>query len=378
MGKSNFYARRKGSLRRTVLLCGALSFLLTACTGRNPSQEEPLVLPDSLKLTAELPGEYPDQAKTYTVDWLEVEEETAVQALFKGETREWTQWAVGRQLLSEDEEVCESLLIYDGVVEGGLSYSYDTKDCSLGGVASYYPGYPDTMEQLNGYYGYHDMQDYATEGDLSFKGQSEASEEIEELLYACGFPQLQLQQAYLLDAKTMNEHLALYNEYRTQIQESREEYEFTQEDECYLFHHRQVLDGIPFANLIWTKGTRDMSTETVMYSLYGKNGILQIEARQFYEIQEPLSADAVISPEEAVAAYVEEYTKALQFEETEIFAVELNYIVMYDEGAMYAKPAWILSSKRKTQYEEATVDEYGVTAVSAVTGILIQNGTDLR
>ena len=95
MGKSNFYARRKGSLRRTVLLCGALSFLLTACTGRNPSQEEePLVLPDSLKLTAELPGEYPDQAKTYTVDWLEVEEETAVQALFKGETREWTQWAV--------------------------------------------------------------------------------------------------------------------------------------------------------------------------------------------------------------------------------------------------------------------------------------------
>ena len=37
-----------------------------------------------------------------------------------------------------------------------------------------------------------------------------------------------------------------------------------------------------------------------------------------------------------------------------------------------------IRDRRKTQYEEATVDEYGVTAVSAVTGILIQNGTDLR
>lgn len=376
MGKYTFYTGRKGSLLRTALLCGALSFLLTACAGKNPSkEEETLVLPNSLKLTAELPEEYPEQAQTYKVDWLEVEEETAVQALFKGETSEWTQWAMGMQLLSEDEEASESLLLYNGVVKGGLSYTNGLNGFRGGGIIREWPGYPDAAEQRNGYC---DMQDYATEGDFSFKRQSEVSEEIEKLLYACGFPPLQLQQAYLLDAKTMNEHLALYNEYWTQLQESREEYEFTQEDECYLFHHRQVQDGIPFTNLIWSKGIRGEATETVMYSLYGKDGILMIEAREFYEIQDSVSTDEVIGPEEAIAAYVEKYNKAIQFEETEIFAVELNYIVIYNADAMYAKPAWILSSKRKVQYEDATVDEYEVTAVSAVTGVLIQNETDLR
>ena len=49
---------------------------------------------------------------------------------------------------------------------------------------------------------------------------------------------------------------------------------------------------------------------------------------------------------------------------------------------MYAKPAWILSSRYKEEYEEAgeTLEyyEYEVTAVSAVTGALIQGETDLR
>ena len=193
----------------------------------------------------------------------------------------------------------------------------------------------------------------------------------------------------------MNEHLALYykaiseweednedtqeHEFTDDGYEDTEEYEFTEEDECYLFHHRQVQDEIPFINLVWSQTMRDVTTETVMYSLYGKDGVLRIDASGFYEIKESLSTDPIISPEEAIAAYVEEYNKAIQFAETEIFEVELNYIVVYEAGAMYAKPAWIISTKHKVMGEDLNeVDEYEVAVVSAITGVLIQSEKDLR
>ncbi len=372
---------RRGSRLWALALWGLLSLLLAGCGGGTPSPEgETLALPDTLKLTAELPEEYPGQAKTYTANWLEVEEDRAVQTLFRGEGGEWLQWAQGRQLLAKGEDISESLLIYGGEIKGGLIYSYRHHADEGGGpVVKNEPGYPQMTTQQ---YGYDDMQDYAEEGDLSFKSRAEASKEIEELLYACGFPPLALQRSYVLDAETMNEHQALYNRVMREDSEEFREYEYTEEDEGYLFHFRQVLDGIPFANLIWSKGTRDEGTETVLYSKYGRNGSLTINAWGVYEIGKPVSEDAVISPEEAIEAYAAEYRKALHSVETEIFGVELNYIVVYNAAEMYAKPAWILSSRYKEEYEEAgeTLEyyEYEVTAVSAVTGALIQGETDLR
>lgn len=383
-------------MKKICMLCVLMSLFLTACTDNSitSKEEKPLILPDSLKLTIELPSEYPEQVQTYKVDWLDVKEETMVQVLLKEEVEERIQWATGPQLQSEGEDFYEVLTLYDGDREGGFAYSYSKKNhpnkCDW--VTNLWPGYPSYMTQVNRY---NDRGDYTTEGDLSFKRQADASKEIEDLLYACGFPPIQLQQAYLLDSETMNEHLALYYKARSEWEEDNEdtqeheftedgyedteEYEFTEEDECYLFHHRQVQDEIPFINLAWSQTMRDVTTETVMYSLYGKDGVLRIDASGFYEIKESLSTDSIINPEEAIAAYVEEYNKAIQFVETEIFEVELNYIVVYEAGAMFAKPAWIISTKYKVMGEDLNeVDEYEVAVVSAITGVLIQSEKDLR
>ena len=99
---------------------------------------------------------------------------------------------------------------------------------------------------------------------------------------------------------------------------------------------------------------------------------------------EAISAEPIIPPEEALKAYVEEYSKAIHFENSEIISLELNYVIITDSKGLYARPAWIITTavEKKAGQGSNTAGfdytDYEAAAVSAYSGVILERETDMR
>lgn len=102
------------------------------------------------------------------------------------------------------------------------------------------------------------------------------------------------------------------------------------------------------------------------------------------EVGEAVSTEPIISPEEALKVYVDEYSKAIHFENTEILSVELNYVVIANSKGLYARPVWAITTaiENKAGLSDNSCDfdytDYEITAVSAYGGVILERETDMR
>ena len=373
----------------------AVLFIFSGCSGREPA---PVAdnLPSTLAITAQLPEEYPQTVTKYQVDWCNVEEGTAKDILMRSEPTQREEWAQGPMLRAEGDGVDETLMLLQTVTSGGLNYHWWTAESerilSLCDDLRKQRPYEYSGNLVSQSLGTLEMEDYPKKEDLSFLPYEEAKSQLEETMKACGLPTVELYFSEVHTIDGMNRNREIYNSalalpenaWMTGPDREKPFEELTQEDEHYYFTYRQVQDGIPFTSAKWPRSLSSGTTENNVAAVVSKDGLLELNVRGIFAVETALETCEIISPQEAVNVYLEEYTQAIHFENTRISGVELNYVVVKDGDSYVARPAWMITLETDMTIEETSDQpafdyvEFDTLAVSADTGIILERGTDTR
>lgn len=368
-------------LRILALLMLCAVFVMASC--REGSAPGDIELPGTLKVTAELPEDYPDEAASYDLSWYEADEGAAAGAFMRDPgSAERLEYAMGPQLRNESGEVSEYLNIHSGVLHGGLDYSYHTaREADTYTLRRLHPWDNVNFDLTPRKYGNDEMAEGPAE-DLGFMSYAEAMADVEARMSAAGFPEHQLLLGEAYSAGALNGNRDIYNQAAERW--GTEPVSACGEDnEFYYFQFRPVLDGIPFCNVFWPRQNSGEGGATGISAAYTKDGLVEFRAYNLCEPGEAVSTEAIIPPEEALAAYVEEYSKAIHFRNTDVISVELNYLKLFDSKGMYARPAWVITTATEVKAGDAEnlefdYTEYEVTAVSAYSGVILERETDMR
>ena len=373
----------------------AVLFIFSGCSGREPA---PVAdnLPSTLAITAQLPEEYPQTVTKYQVDWCNVDEGTAKDILMRSEPTQREEWAQGPMLRAEGDGVDETLMLLQTVTSGGLNYHWWTAESerilSLCDDLRKQRPYEYSGNLVSQSLGTLEMEDYPEKEDLSFLPYEEAKSQLEETMKACGLPTVELYFSEVHTIDGMNRNREIYNSalalpenaWMTGPDGEKPFEELTQEDEHYYFTYRQVQDGIPFTSAKWPRSLSSETTENNIAAVVSEDGLLELDVYCMFTVGEALETCQILSPQEAVDVYLEEYTQAIHFENTRISGVELNYVVVKDGESYIARPAWMLTLETDMTIEETSDQpafdyvEFETLAVSADTGVILERGTDTR
>ena len=373
----------------------AVLFIFSGCSGREPA---PVAdnLPSTLAITAQLPEEYPQTVTKYQVDWCNVDEGTAKDVLMRSESTQREEWAQGPMLRAEGDGVDETLMLLQTVTSGGLNYHWWTAESerilSVCDDLRKQRPYEYSGNLVSQSLGTLEMEDYPEKEDLSFLPYEEAKSQLEETMKACGLPTVELYFSEVHTIDGMNRNREIYNSalalpenaWMTGPDREKPFEELTQEDEHYYFTYRQVQDGIPFTSAKWPRSLSSETTENNIAAVVSEDGLLELDVYCMFTVGEALETCQILSPQEAVDVYLEEYTQAIHFENTRISGVELNYVVVKDGDSYVARPAWMITLETDMTIEETSDQpafdyvEFDTLAVSADTGIILERGTDTR
>lgn len=363
-----------------LLIC---MILLTGCVSDN----EQIKAPETLKITAELPENYPKALSKYKVDWYVQDDETAIQNLLHGEIISAEEHKMGVTYRTESD----GLNVYSGDMHGGFYYYREQTDRAPEWdedmfILSKAENEGSKTDATHLRFGGGEMHSY-DKADLDFEPQQAVLDTVAEKLGALGLPEVAWYRSEARDADTLNVNREIYNTYAEQYLENgvdavKIDTPFSEKDEHYVFWYRQMLNGIPFTSKIWERSTRETPTETSVYVRYDKGGIFGLKAENLYVVGDELEKMNIITPQAAIDVYVKEYSKAIHFETTEITNAELNYVVVLDKDGMYARPAWVITMVTEMPVENdplhETLPENTVIAVSADTGVILERETDTR
>lgn len=375
-----------------LVLCTLLFF--SGCG----SGKETVELPQTLQIMAELPEDYPQEVTAYSLSWYEADEDTVIGAFMHTEPQEREEQATGPIFRTYTESFSEYLHIYADVSHGGMDYGYYTSgNADFGEVAQerdvlmYYLRRQQPWECINTDLtprkrGNGSMGEAGRE-DLDFMSYDDALKDLEDRLTACSVPGHALIRGEAHTAGLLNKNRDIYNRNTAEWSSDTISKSFTKDDEYYYFEFREILDGIPFCNGQWAESTFGESgggSLPSVHAIYNENGLIEFHAGRMVEPGEAISTEPVIPPEQALKAYVDEYSKAIHFEDSEIIGLELNYVIVADSRGLYARPAWMITTaiEKKAGQGDSTVDfdytDYEVTAVSAYSGVILERETDMR
>ncbi len=326
-----------------------------------------------------------DSAKIYKAVPLELDADEVAKKLLKREIVSTKVYAEGPQFETSDNELKEYLTVFDGGksagvdsgVVGGLNYSViingEWLDSKQGMVIAGDPGPPDSIAQK---WGYNLKSDYASFADLSFMSYKDALAAVEELLYdTLGFPELEVAEAYSMDLETMLKHYELYK-----AAGGKKEITFSKDDECYVFFFRQVIDGIPLANVRWQKITisRKIAPVPTVKVYYTRDGVRRISAGGLYDIIEDGEDKPLISAAAALKKVIDDYSEVFLENQTRVIAMELCYVGVMAQDGYELIPAWIfciaeaIKVKDPVDGTENSYDLYTYYVVNAITGDRIE------
>ena len=378
-----------------LVLCTLLLF--SGCG----SGKETVELPQTLQIMAELPEDYPQEVTAYNLSWYKTDENTAIDTFMHTDPQEREEQATGPIFRTYTEDFSEHLHIYEGVVHGGMDYSYYSPGgADFDSVADtneerytlmYYLRRQQPWECINADLtprerGNGSMGEAGQE-DLDFMSYDDALRELEDRLSACSVPGHALIRGEAHTAGLLNQNRDIYNRFVKDRGSEVISKNFTKDDEYYYFEFREILDDIPFCNGQWAESTFGESgggSLPSIHAIYNKDGLIEFHAGSMVESGEAISTEPIIPPEQALKAYVDEYSKAIHFENSEIIGLELNYVIAADSKGLYARPAWVITTaiEKKAGQGDSTVDfdytDYEVTAVSAYSGVILERETDMR
>ena len=376
------------------LLIVLLMLALPAC--RSGGEEKSF--PKTLQITAELPEDCPDQVTAYNLTWYKPGEQAAVGAFMGEDSPERVfddgNSAMGPQYRGEHAGSREILNLYTEQVQGGLNYSFysslEDDDVRIRDeeILAYYlrrqqPWESVACNLLPWKYGNGSMEQADSE-NLDFLPYKDALAQVEGKMSACAFPEHELLLGEAHSLALLNKNRFIYNRAAKEQGEETLPDTLTNEDEYYHFTFRQTLDGIPFCNAYWARNAFGKGGSPCITAIWNQDGLVDFSAGSLVEPGEAVSTDKIITPEEALSVYVEDYSKAIHFENTEILKVELNYLILADSKNLYARPAWVITTatERKAGRGETPHDfdftEYEVTAVGAYSGVILERETDMR
>lgn len=385
-----------------LLLCLTLVLSASAC-GRVPAnQNPPQDMPQGVDLatylkTAKLPQnlsvtfdpsvvQSPASASTYSASFLAFDKDTVMENLLRREVVATQNYAEGPWFQTGDEALTEYLILYDGGkslgmnsgVDGGIGYSAYIDGNSLVGklsaVVSVYPGFPSYEDQVSKY---GIKTDYASFAGLSFTGYANALAAVEKVLNAVGFPRHAVAEAYSLDLATIEKHYSLYKAAAAdKSRKKADEVSWSKDDECYMFLFRQMVDGIPLADVNWQEGTRavDEATESYITVYYSKDGVIRIEAQGIFDVSLGGEDYTLISAVQALDTVIDSYSEIVLDRKTEIVSMELNYVGIKTADGYELVPAWIFGIDKASQSKDSNddtmipYDGYSYYVVNAVTG----------
>lgn len=383
-------------MKRPLIILTLCAVCVLACSGCNSSK--PVEVPKTLKITAELPEEYPEEVTVYTLSWYDVNEQTAVDAFMLDSSPERifdnTNSASGPQYRGATGGGEEVLNLTNQKIHGGMNYAYHVPEWEertpeawrgnpqnnrLRKQLSWEFVHGDSTTRLFG----NEQMEAGFEEDLSFRPYADVLAELEEKMDACGFPEREMLAGEAYTASTLNKNRDIYNRAAKEMDRETLPNTFTGDDEFYYFDFRVALDGIPFCNTGWTESGYGKSGSPTIIAVYNQDGLVDFRAISLCKPGEALSTEPIISPEEALAVYVEEYSKAIHFENTELLSVELNYLITADSKGIYARPAWVLTTVTLVpagtiENQDRDINEYEVTAVGAYSGVILERETDMR
>lgn len=325
-----------------------------------------------------------DSAKIYSTAFLEFDHEVVVDTLLAGNVTATENYAEGIQYQADSGKQTEYLWVFDGGksigiesgVNGGLSYGVHLDDDFLFSkqftVIENTPGPPDNITQE---YGYDLKSNYDSFTDLDFLPYEKALAEVEAILTTVGFPALEVAETYSLDLETMTHHYDLYLE--SQGNRDTDRFNWSKEDEAYLFFFRQIVDGIPLTNIQWKDSylSQNDLTATSLAVFYAEDNQIDIRAENFLVVSESISEESLIPPTNALAKLINNYSEVLLSHEKKLLSMELSYVASYKSNQEYQLvPAWVFELAKKVDWNDDRekdsiyINDYKYFVVNAVTG----------
>lgn len=391
-----------------------LLFSFLGCKKSNEKEDEDVAVDVDLKEyveTVELPEnlsigfdpaeiESVDTASIHMASILEMTEkdrDTVIDALVNGDITDTKNYAEGPWLEAEKNGVKEYLTIYDGGksfgiesgTNGGLIYGKWTNHIGFNylTVISDDAGPPHITDQIAGY-GL--KSDYESFVDLDFVPYTDALTEVEETLDTIGFPKLAVAEAYSLDLETIREH---YDLYLDAVDDYEKEYDWSKDDEAYLFIFQQTIDDIPVIDTVWmmdesmpgkNKGSSDEITYTTTSVLYSKDGIVSLSAYNLLDdVVRSGEKQPLINEATAFKTLIDSYSGIILQKETRVTSLVLHYVaILTDENNYELTPAWVFELSEANEWDDP-VDgkitpyyEYSYFVVNAITGDQIEKARD--
>lgn len=180
-----------------LLIC---MILLTGCVSDN----EQIKAPETLKITAELPENYPKALSKYKVDWYVQDDETAIQNLLHGEIISAEEHKMGVTYRTESD----GLNVYSGDMHGGFYYYREQTDRAPEWdedmfILSKAENEGSRTDATHLRFGGGEMHSY-DKADLDFEPQQAVLNTVTEELGALGLPEIDLYRSEARDADTLN------------------------------------------------------------------------------------------------------------------------------------------------------------------------------
>ncbi len=372
-------------------------FLVGCLSSCGKSTRSSDALPQTIRVTAELPKNYPAQAKVYRVDWMTWTEEGAAELFFPGEEYERVETAMGPQLLLHRGQETEYLNVFSDIVHQ-MAYTLSLDQSKFFATVHRMLHILDfefgSDNLINQEFGAGDMAAYGT-SDLSFGTLQDAKQLVEEKLAALGLSAVELRRAESRDQTTMKQNREILLDCAEEIREissdlgkaddvrALEEQDISAEDEHYYLSYRQMLDGIPFADRFWPSShTTEEDTFPTITAYVDRDGLESLKLNSPIQVGEVENTVDIMSPEDALDVYLSEYKSAIHFDTTEVSEMELAYIVELDSEKMIARPAGLISLITDKEVDQPLrLDRnliYTTLAVSADTGTILESNLDLR
>ncbi len=382
-----------------------ISLSLSSCTFASSSAEQSDIansydLPKTLSLDASIPNNYPAQLFSYSVQWIDIDSDLVLKTLMNDTNPIYERWAEGDGYQYISDDFIKILYIYNGVLHGGINYIY-----GLGTINDVINSI-NTLKDLTWFYEpipspSVEMQPFSSENDLSFALSKNVSEEVISMLNVLGFQNIEVSSILARDAETLNNNRNIYNEYISIMEELRDSagsrpddvpdpyitHVFTEADEDYHLTLNESINGIPFSSTMnWVSdiGLVHQGTEVTISASYNQPcGIYQLTIENYFDIHDPIEALDIISPEEALEVYLNEYNKSIHLENTTITKIELNYVVIINGNKMLARPCWMIHTERPTSTHINPITntpyyEYPLYAITADTGVILTSNEDMR
>lgn len=206
---------------------------------------------------------------------------------------------------------------------------------------------------------------------LSFMTPGQAVQKAKELLTQWGVPALSQVDVVALDHATLQSEEEDPKKVAIKPKTApNKKGTWTENDECYVLHCQQDIDGIPVSKARISNDTQPSSI--IMY--LGKNGVVKLEATAYRPTGDKPETKQAVPVEKAVKAFTDMYSAAKLPSAATVSAIRLHYglqLTQANSDVYQFSPVWgfELSMLSDNQKDKMTSTIY----VDAVTGKLIRN-----